>query len=178
MSFSCYRPSRRPVYLHGRQTACSDSGAILGSYSALTSHPDSGCTRRPAVSRSRIAPYRSLTRLSLDVIRVARRTSAEMPIGSGTVSRWVRAAVIHPPGFDSAPLGEFEGNNIPLNNRATRAELPFSSHKRLTKLLKKIKFPSRHYNSITSVLGRNGSGPSARRGSRGAQPLEVECRDL
>ena len=59
----------------------------------------------PAASRSRIAPYRSLTRLSLDVIRVARRTSAEMPIGAGTVSRWVRAAATLSLGFDLAPSG-------------------------------------------------------------------------
>ena len=36
----------------------------------------------------------------------------------------VRAAASYPPGFDSAVLGEFEGNDIPLNNRATRAEHP------------------------------------------------------
>ena len=58
---------------------CSDSGCAWGFCSASTYLSDSGCTRGSAVSRSRIAPYRSLTRLSLDVIRVARRTSAEMP---------------------------------------------------------------------------------------------------
>ena len=88
---------------------CSDSGCAWGFCSASIYLSDGGCTRGPAVSRSRIAPYRSLTRLSLDVIRVARRTSAEMPIGAGTLSRWVRAAASHPPGFDLAPSGEFEG---------------------------------------------------------------------
>ena len=83
----------------------SDSGCAWGFCSASTYLSDSGCTRGPAVSRSRIAPYRSLTRLSLDVIRVARRTSAEMPIGAGTVSRGVRAAATLSLGFDLAPSG-------------------------------------------------------------------------
>ena len=39
---------------------CFDSGYAWGFCSAQTSLSDSGCTRAPAVSRSRIAPYRSL----------------------------------------------------------------------------------------------------------------------
>ena len=74
-------------------------------YSDGIFHPDSGCTRGPAVSRSRIAPYRSLTRLSLDVNRGALPPVAEMPIGAGTVSRWVRAAATLSLGFDLAPSG-------------------------------------------------------------------------
>ena len=68
----------------------------------------------------------------------------------------VRAAAL-PPGFDSAVLEEFEGNSIPLNNRAICAEHPVISPKRL-----KISFikedPSRHYGSTTSVFRRNGAG--------------------
>ena len=59
----------------------------------------------PAASRSRIAPYRSLTRLSLDVNRGALPPVAEMPIGAGTVSRWVREAATLSLGFDLAPSG-------------------------------------------------------------------------
>ena len=89
------------------------SGYIWGFCSVWALRPDSGCTRRPAVSRSRSAPYRSLTRLSLDVNRGALPPVAEMPIGAGTVSRWVRAAATYPPCFDPTELGSLRGITFP-----------------------------------------------------------------
>ena len=89
---------------------------------------------------------------------------AEIPFRIGTLSRWVRAAASHPPSLDPDASGEFEGGEIPpqaiQKNTHTKED------------------PSRHYSSTTSALGRNGSGPSARRGSRGAQPRKEGWRAL
>ena len=91
-----------------------NSGCAWGFCSASIYLSDSGCTRGPAVSRSRIAPYRSLKcRFALVLCRG----------GCGRRRPALRA-------FDPTESGEFEGNDIPLNHRATRAELPFSPPKR------------------------------------------------
>ena len=83
---------------------------------------------------------------------------AEIPFRIGTLSRWVRAAASHPPSLDPDASGEFEGGEIPPQS------IQKNTHTK--------EDPSRHYSSTTSALGRNGSGPSARRGvQRPRRPL-------
>ena len=119
-----------------------DSGAARRFCSAGTSHSDSGCTRGPAVSRSRSAPYRSLKcRFALVLCRG----------GCGRRRPILRASI-------QMRQGSLRGGEIPpqaiQKNTRTKED------------------PSRHYSSTTSALGRNGSGPSARRGvQRPRRPL-------
>ena len=145
--------SRRPVYLHGRRV----ERFPLRLCSWGTLRPDvlhiSGCTRGPAVSRSRSAPYRSLKcRFALVLCRGG--CGRRRPFAEGR----------------SSTVRGFGGNTVSPNHRATRAELPALFPQAIQKYPhKRGSISTLRFNNLRGRAAL-GSGDKSPAGVQGAEP--------
>ena len=97
-----------------------------------------------------------------------------MPIGAGTVSRRVRAAVIHPPGFDPAEPGSLRGSAPQPTARPARNFLSLPPIDLQNLLKNKVSVSTLQFDNLRAGAAV-GSGDESPAGVQGAEPPAAQA---